>query len=358
MAMDMSHASQRGAAGAIQQRLTRLRSGNTLAGDVQTRLFLADNQWLEAGTLLAAADNTATDAAPARLEVDRNISDFGRLGLFVNASVIDGRYDAGSLSGRNDSESATVTIGVDYRFGDNLVAGLAGNFGQSKVEYKTTVAGELEADNYALIGYTSWYRNNWYVDGALTLGVDHYEQLRDPAVNNSFESKYKGSQYDLSGTVGYEFVINRFNVSPHIKLSAGRLDTDAYSEKETNPGGGGAALSIDKQKRDTGSISAGSHFRYVFTTSRGVFIPLLTLTAVHDYETEAQQVTGRFTNLAASTSSFQIDTEETDSTYYVIAAGCTFQLKNGNAGFVNLETLEGYDNLDQQRLTLGWRWEL
>ncbi|HEY9033315.1 MAG TPA: autotransporter outer membrane beta-barrel domain-containing protein [Pseudomonadales bacterium] len=356
---NMSSGQLRGTASAIQQRLTRLRSGNTMASNTETRLYLANNQWLEAGTRLAANDFSGNDAAPASASIDSSISEFGRLGLFVNVSAIHGNYNAGSIAGKSDSSAAIMTLGIDYRFSDSLVTGVALNVGQSKVEYTSDVSGEVEADNYSLAIYNSYYRNSWYLDTALTLGVDSYEQLRDPAIfNNSFKSEYDGQQYSLAATLGHEFAINAFNIAPFAQLTIGRMDIDAIEETETNSGGGGAAMAIDEQNQDIGSLQVGSHLRYVVNTRRGVFIPVLTVSAVNDFEDDVQVVTGRFIGFNSNSGNFSIKTEKPDTSYLVLAAGFSFQLKNGNAGFVNIETLEGYDNLDQQRLTLGWRWEL
>ena len=363
-AVDMTQANQRGGGSAVQQRQTRLRTGNPVAGNnnvQQTRRYFANNQWLEPGTRLAATGNSASDAAAEyNGMVEDSISTFGRLGVFVNASVADGRYNRGSLSGRNKFSAGTVTFGTDYRFSESLVGGIAANIGQSSVKYRNEVYGELDADTYELIGYGSWYSGNWYLDGALTLGSSRYNQLRDPtAVANSYEASYNGTQYNLATTLGHDFVIDGFSISPFARLTLGRLDTDAYSEKKTDPGGAGPApMEIDKQKRDIGTVAAGSHFRYVITSQHGVFIPVLSLTAIHDFENGAQQITGRFVGTVGSDNGFSVNTMERDSSFYIIAAGMSFQLKNGNAGFINLESVESYSYLDQYRLTMGWRWEL
>ena len=104
------------------------------------------------------------------------------------------------------------------------------------------------------------------------------------------------------------------------------------------------------------SFNLGARFRYIATTNHGVFIPTLSLTAVNDFKYDAQVVTGRFVGVADS--QFNVAANKNDKDYFVIGAGFSFQLKNGNSGFVNLESLQGYSNLDQNRLTLGWRWEL
>ena len=349
-----------GAASAIQQRLSRLRHGHVAVDTSQSQLFFDQGQWHEAGTRLASNANAANDASQQNLVAERNISEFGKLGFFVNASVTRGKYRQGSLVD-SDFDSAVLTLGFDYRTSENMVNGFALNTGQSKADYDADISGKLEADSYSFIVYNSYYYNNWYIDTALTVGGANYDQLRNPATaDNSFETSFHGRHHSLSGAVGYDFIHQRFNVSPYAQLTLGRMKIDSYRERETNPdcvGLCGAALNIDSQAHDIGMLHLGTQMRYVFTTSRGVFIPVLTLAAVNDFENDMQTVTGRFVGIT-NDSDFAIKTENMDSSYFVIGTGMSFQLKNGNAGFINLESVESYSYLDQYRLTMGWRWEL
>lgn len=343
----------------IFQRLGQVRanSDNVASNVSAQQLFFANNEWLEAGTRLAANDSLASDVTPGT--VSTSISDFGKLGFFLNLNATDGKYKNGSLSSKSDFSSTLLTLGFDYRVRDDLVTGLAFNVGQSKTKYKATVNGTMDAENYSLIVYNSYYKSNWYFDSSLTLGGDTYKQKRDPGLGNSFEAEYHSRQYNISLAGGYDFYVQGFGLTPFMQLDFGQLHVDGYTEKAKNSSGGGAPLAISKHKRDIGSFSAGGRFRYIFTTSKGVFIPNLTLTAVSDFKNDAQTITGRIVGLNRNGhDEFKVMAEKSDSDYFIVAAGFSMQLKNGNAGFLNLESLQGYDNLDQMRVTLGWRWEI
>lgn len=341
----------------IFNRISQLRTNNTQVSNTSSQLYFANNQFLAAGTQLAANDSLASDATPA--SVSTNISDFGKLGIFVNLNVTDGKYKDGSLASSSDFTSSMLTLGVDYRVRNDLVTGLAFNIGQSKTDYKSDVNGELSADSYSFIIYNSFYRNNWYFDTSLTIGGDTYNQERNPAVlGNSFEAEYHSMQYNLAATFGYDFIFNAFSIAPFAQITAGRVEIDGYTEKAKNPLAPGVALNMDDQNRDIGMLNVGSHFRYVFTTQHGVFIPVITLSAVNDFQNDAQVVTGRFVGITDNSAAFGIRSEKSDANYFIVGAGFSFQLKNGNAGFINLETLQGYENLDQNRFTFGWRWEI
>lgn len=341
----------------VLNRIAQLRNGTASNPAPKQSLYFTANQWLEAGARIAADNSIANDATPT--SVSTNISDFGKLGIFINLNSTDGRYKDGSLASRSDFNSNMLTLGVDYRVRDDLVTGLAFNIGQSKTKYKSDVNGELTAESYSFIVYNSFYKNNWYFDTAITFGGDSYEQVRDPVIlANSFDAAFNSMQYNLSATAGYDFVINAFSIAPFVQLNIGRVEVDGYNEKARDPFAAGVALSMDDQSRDIGMLNAGAHFRYVFTTNHGVFIPVLTLSAINDFENDAQVVTGRFIGITDPNAVFSIRSEESDSSYFIVGAGLSFQLKNGNAGFINLESVQGYSNLEQTRFTFGWRWEL
>ena len=364
---DMANLHVRQAFNTIQERLSRLRNGIPAIPNATTR-YRTNSQWYEAGTLLADAETTATDAAPVATEtptmvsVDKNISEYGNLGFFINMALINAEQD-GDVELHSDSDASILTLGIDYRFTDNMIGGVAFNINQSDTRFEGSSAtkGELESDGYSALLYSSFYYGDWFFDSSLTLGGDEYEQLREPTLlGNSYESRFHGDQQSLSLSSGYDIHIGALNMTPYAQLVKGKVSIDGYRETATNPGGPntGATLQIDEQENDIGTLSLGSHFRWIFTTDSGVFVPVVSIAANKDLEDDAQVITGRFVGNTTLGGGFQMETNEVDTSYLVIGLGLSFQLKNGNAGFFNLETLEGYDNLDQQRITAGWRWEI
>jgi outer membrane autotransporter protein len=345
----------------IQQRLFRLRTGMAANDSLQQKSYYVNNEWHEAGTLFAGNDGVASDAT-GTVTVDKNISEYGKLGVFINAAVMKASQTNSDVELKSDAGSSVLTIGTDYRFMDNLIGGLAFNITRSSTDFDDQyTSGSLDSDGYALLLYGSYYVKNWFFDASLTMGGEQYQQQRTPAaaLGNAYDANFHGSQYSVSGTAGYDFAIQSFTITPFTQLTIGSIDTDGYRETAANPLLPKAApLGIDQHTKDIGNLNIGSHFRYIVNTNRGVFIPGISLTAVNDFENDAQVITGFFVANANDRDSFALKTNAVDSSYFVVALGFSFQLKGGNSGFVNVETVEGYENLDQQRLTAGWRWEI
>jgi outer membrane autotransporter protein len=361
--IDLSVANLKLTLSTIQGRLFRLRNGIAEAKSNNFNdQFYVNGEWHESGTLFAD-NSTSTNDANQSITVDKNISEYGKLGFFINASYLKAKQTNDDFELESNAHSSVLTLGIDYRFTDNVIAGLAFNINQGKTDIDGgfDTSGTMKNDGFSLLFYNSVYIENWFIDSSLSIGGDDYEQQRDPiSLNNSYESNFHGDQINLTTATGYNIDIHSFNITPFAQIALGTIDIDGYRETALNPLGpnASATLEIDEQNKDIGTFSAGSYFRYIATTQRGVFIPSLSITLVNDFKDEAQTITGRFVANANPNSSFQLQTNTLDSTYFVIGAGFSFQLKGGNAGFINIESVQGYDNLEQERITAGWRWEI
>ncbi|MDX1698909.1 MAG: autotransporter outer membrane beta-barrel domain-containing protein, partial [Thiohalobacterales bacterium] len=148
--------------GHAQDRMARVRAG--AAGlDVASLQFFDGQQWLQTGDLLAQNGGSGSDAASG------NASDYGRLGVFIDGSLITSEQDTTGIEEESETDVQALTFGVDYRFTDNFVAGVALGFGLSQTDYGAN-RGELDSLGLSLIGYGSYFRDDFYIEGALSIG--------------------------------------------------------------------------------------------------------------------------------------------------------------------------------------------
>ena len=347
----------------IISRITQLRSGYA-SNSVNIRYF-DGQQWLDKNTLLASNDLVANDVSP---EPTKNISNYGRLGFFLNGSTINSQQELSQLEQKHNVDTQTATLGMDYRFTDDLVGGLAINITQSSTKLGLG-SGNLDTDSKAVVLYGSYYIHNWYLDTSINYGKDKYDQERNVYCKSSaicpggfyqsFGSNFDGTQSLIALATGYQWQWRALGLTPFIQFNASRIKTDAYTELPSSTGSGSNyALSIDDMKRDSRTAKLGVNLQYTFGTSQGVIIPLLGIYGVHDFENNSDLVTGHFIGNIATDSSFNLAANDIDRSYFIFAAGLSFQLKNGNAGFINVQNTQGYDRLVQTQITAGWRWEL
>ena len=331
-------------------------------------LYPVAGQWLPAFTQLAQLEgmsNTASDVSPAAndsLDATINISKDGRFSLYVNAAFMFAKQDTTADESASDSKTAQFTIGSDYRLSNELVLGAAFTFSDMNSDFGKNKEDSLNQQSYNLSLYTLYYHKQWWLDGSLMLGFNRYDQERDitcsgscSSLNNTYEANYNGNVQSLTLSSGYDFVFSRLTLSPFAQLQGGTVNIEAYDESAKKTGGATALLSLDKQSRDFANINIGSYLRYVLNTKKAVFIPSLRVVLNHSLEDDIQSVSGHF--VGDESARFSMAANAMDDTYLTIGAGMNFQLQNGNSGFIDLETIEAYDNLNQYRITGGWRWE-
>ncbi len=362
VSLDISLAAVNNSIQNIRARLNQLRNGHE--GNAVNLQFFDGQQWLDKGALLAQNSLSMNDASTEK--PTKNMSEYGRLGLFLNGTAIKSQQDANTIEDSHDADTQTVTFGMDYRITEQWIAGAAVNISQSTADYGNN-AGDLDSDNIAMIVYGSYYVENWYFDASVNVSNDSYEQQRHVDCSScipinfvqTYSSEFDGSQSTFSLGAGYQWNQDAWGIIPFIQLNQSTLKTDAYEETPSSTGAGALyALSISDQKRESSTVKFGTNVQYVFATPQGVIIPLISLHAVEEFEDSANVVTGRFAGNIATDAGFNLTTNDIDKQYFILGAGFNFQLKNGNAGFINIQSTEGYDNLNQLQYTAGWRWEI
>jgi len=351
----------------VRNRLNRLRQGTAGRSDVSALQFYDGQQWLRAGELIAANDisspaQTMNDASP--LNVSQN---FSRTGFFIDGSLVITEQDATNKENSADVDSQLITFGIDSRFRDNLIGGLAFSFSATEADYGND-RGKLEDFGFLLLAYGSYYRGNWYVDGSIGLGGNDYDQTRrlicDASCVQEFdqtaESDFSGNHTTLMLTSGYNWTHNAWTVSPYVQLASVSVDIDSYRETMSDATGPGAgyALDIDDQDKDSLTVSIGSQLSYAMSQDWGVFMPHFDLQFYNELDDDDVFVQGRFVGNVGVDDNFKLVSNPVDTSYYIVGVGGLLQLKNGDTTFIDVKSMQGNDNVDQLQVTAGWRWEL
>ena len=235
----------------ISNRLSRLRQGNR-GTDISAVQFFDGQQWLSAGQLMAANNEaspqqTMNDASPARPS-----DNFSRAGFFVDGSLVISEQEASEKENSSDVDSQLLTLGIDYRFRNDLVGGLAFSYAATTTDYGSD-RGKLDNLGFLLMAYGSYFRDNWYVDASVGLGGDDYEQTRRlvcdascvQAFDQSAESKFNGDQTTLMLSSGYNWHREAWTISPFLQLASITVDIDNYRETMSDPNGPGAGFALD-----------------------------------------------------------------------------------------------------------------
>jgi len=351
----------------IRNRLTRLRQGTARNADVSSLQFYDGHQWLKVGQLIAANDisspaQTMNDASPIGIK-----QNFSRTGFFIDGSLVISEQDATNEENSADVDSQILTFGIDYRFRDNFIGGLAFSLSTSEADYGNS-RGDLEDLGFLLLAYGSYYRGNWYVDGSIGLGGNDYDQTRRlicdsscvQEFNQTAESDFSGSHTTLMLSSGYNWTHHAWTVSPYVQIASVSVDIDSYRETMSDTAGPGAgyALDINDQDKDSLTVSIGSQLSYAMSQDWGVFMPHIDLQFYNELDDDDVFVQGRFVGNVGVDDDFQLVSNPVDTSYFIIGVGGLFQFKNGDTTFLDVKSMQGNDDLDQLQVTAGWRWEL
>ncbi len=148
-------------------------SGLTDTGHDQMTSILGRLQSLRSGT-----PGVASAGSINLLNGGAAGDDFSKLSYFANVSYGDGEKDRTRNEQGFDFDSQALTLGVDYRFEDDLIGGVALSFGQSDVSVENNL-GDTESDSFGITFYGSYYQDNWYLDASLGFTQHDYDNVRN-----------------------------------------------------------------------------------------------------------------------------------------------------------------------------------
>ncbi|MGQ0794296.1 MAG: autotransporter outer membrane beta-barrel domain-containing protein [Deltaproteobacteria bacterium] len=312
------------------------------------------------------------------------VSDLGRLGVFLNGEFNFGDKDATSRESGFDFNNYAATAGLDYRFSDNFFLGAALRFARTDIDNDDTATisggntvladgGGLDINSYSVSIYGSYYLSNFYVDGIATVGLLDYDIERNISYNVGTpvavtpESDTDGTQLSFSLGGGYDFSVGALTAGPLVQANYTRLDIDGYGEDDltcqTNDAGGvinpgcGWALRFESQDVDSLTLVSGGQASYSLSTPLGVFLPQARFEWVHEFLDDARDITASFVN-DPNGQDITIRTDNPDRDYFNLGGGISATLPYGISSFIYYETVLGLENITAHSIVGGIRIEL
>lgn len=286
----------------------------------------------------------------------------GPWGGFVNVSYAWGKVDQTSLQDPYDYGSFTILAGADYRVSDSWVVGAALSYTDTDSDYDLGL-GSVKARTFGLVGYATYYRNDWYVDAFLAWGDVSYDTTRyimipsnsgDPLarpINAQATASPNGTQWSAALGVGRNYKWDSFTVTPTARLGYIWVKNDAFSETESRDGLG---LAVNERTIKSLQTALGGRISTVMNTSYGVFSPYFTAQWLHEFENDNPSIVSKYVN-DPNGLFFAIPTASPTRDYGVLTLGSTANLPNNLSGFFQLSAAVGLDNETNYGLVLGVR---
>ena len=289
-----------------------------------------------------------------------------RLGAFINARYITGDQDDNRVQDGYDFDGWGALLGMDYRFTDNLVAGLALNYSDGEVDYDRR-AGKLDTQTWGATAYGTYYlEDGWFFEGSAGYSRVDYDMTRHivysiagNAANQAMTSSPEGDLVTLSVGGGYVHNSEAWSITPSLRLDYVENDVDGYSERSTDlqQTGGAMALAVGSITYESFTSNLGVQLANAISTASGVIIPQASATWVHEFEDGGETIRARYRDDINQTG-FLIATTDLDSDYFDLALGVSGQFQGGRSAFISYRTIVGYDGLSYSLIEAGLRFEL
>lgn len=249
-------------------------------------------------------------------------------GMFLYGSALFARQSATSNSPESKFNAAGFTAGVDYRFTPDLVVGVLGGYTRTNADLDT-IGSTSKINTWMLGAYGTYYRQNWFVNGAFVYGRNSYDNNRI-ALGTANTSSPKGDQYAVQGTVGVDLRYGGWTVTPELGAQYTMVRVDAFTET------GGAALSVDGDKADSFRSSLGARFRHDWRTDFGIVTPELRASWQHEFLDKERDIRASFVDQALP-GTFATTAAGSGTDFGVVGAGLTANVAT------RLQMMLGYD---------------
>jgi outer membrane autotransporter protein len=297
---------------------------------------------------------------------------FGRLGIFVNGTFGFGDKDTTSREAGFDFDTYGVTGGVDYRFTDNFVVGLAFGYTNSDSDF-ASARGKMDADAYTFSAFGTYYVGRFYFDGIFSYGWNDYDSTRNivysipstdrfgnlvpgtTTVNQTASSETDGTQYSFGLGAGYDFTAMGLTFGPYGRLSYLKTDIDAFQERidNTDPGSG-LALAIHEQEVESLTWALGGQASYALSTGFGVLVPQVRFEWEHEFLDNRRTITARFVSDPAN-NPILLQTDNPDRDFFNFGAGLSAVFQRGVAAFAYYETVLALRDVTAHKVAVGVR---
>jgi uncharacterized protein YhjY with autotransporter beta-barrel domain len=290
-----------------------------------------------------------------------------RLGLFLTGTLRRADHDTTDTAQGFDFRDTGLTAGVDYRFADSYVMGLAGGYGKSRSRFDAA-SGRVDTQHYSVSLYGSYFNDLFHLD--VLGGYGHHDN--DVARNISYDSTSLSagcngvscsvlasgatSSRTLSFAVnsGLDYHREALAFGPTLEMEYKNVRVDGYTETSDS----GLALTYGGISGDSLLAKAGVYANYAWNTRWAVILPQVRLRYMHEFRNDAssQMVSFAADTLAgAADRSFAVYTGAPDRSYFDWKASVLFQFAHGFAGFVDYGGVVGLNNMRWNELNVGLR---
>ena len=291
------------------------------------------------------------------------------LGFFGSGQVQGLDRNVGSFTDGYVSTIYGVTVGADYRFTKQLVAGLMGNYAYSGGSF--TGGGTFSTNMYGGLVFVSllptdktfiqvtagYARNNYLSTRQATVTMSNVsipELCTTPNcnVNGPASSNSNGDTVNGGIFAGYDHPFGRFTVGPRVGVNYVHTHISSFTEN----GSTGLELRYDPQNIHSLQSVIGVQGSAAFITTVGLLIPYVNADYIHEFANSQRLITVQFAeDLRSTPTRFTFQNDVPVRNYFNLGTGLFVMLPNGWQTFVNFRALVGNNQFNNYAGTVGLR---
>ena len=204
---------------------------------------------------------------------DTCISDDQRVGWWINGFGYFAEQDAQRSFVGYKAKTGGVMAGVDAPLGPDTHFGLGFGYARSGIRAKGK-GSRADVDTIQMTAYVGHEPGPWFVNGALSVGVNFYSGSRRiafPGVDRKASATFGGDSYTAIANTGLHLCAGGLTFTPTASIQAMRVNVDGYVET----GAGDISLRVRSRKYDFVESGLGLKIAKSFAVAGGTFEPEL-----------------------------------------------------------------------------------
>lgn len=245
---------------------------------------------------------------------------------------------AGGLAGVRGTP-LSVSVGIDKRFTENLLLGVAGTASHYRGSFST--GGDYKQREYVLSGYGVYRMGGAFVNGVGSFGFTDYDVRRGVTINGTDHStggNTEGINASIGVEGGYDFAMGGLTHGPVLGLRYQHVEVEGFSEDSSLFG-----FTYRSQTRNSLVGSVGYRAAYDF----GSVLPYAKVTLNREFKDDQRNITVESRSI--STLAYDVAVAKPDRSYVDLTAGASFRLATSVTGTLGLNARLG----DQDRRDYG-----
>jgi outer membrane autotransporter protein len=230
----------------------------------------------------------------------------------------------GGDAGHDYRMNGTV-LGYDQRHSETLFTGISSGFSRGHVGLEDRMgSGSIDGASSSIYG--SWFTGGTYVESALSMARNHYENQRGITVGSLAQSaaaEHEGNLFTAYASSGRYIDVNRWVIEPYASLFFSQVYEEGFQES-----GGGLSLRVHDDRSRMLVSDVGLRVARSFDVPFGTLIPEAGVAWNYDFRLDDRSVTASLVGVDGS--EFSIPGEQTGRHGARFEAGLSWQ---GASGF-------------------------